>query len=236
MYSTLTLVRYPKSKAFYGFLSMALFHLFLRHHPSLSFYKLMGSGKNGTFDIRPDWQQWAILGVFTKEINEPVSPQELYGKKIAGWWQRGNCEVLTIGLEAIEGHGKWDGKECFGNLPKTSPYEGVTAVLTRATIRLSKVRSFWQNVGAAADAVRGATGFITSFGIGEVPWIKQATFSVWQSKADMKTYAYKMQQHQQVIQKTRKENWYKEELFVRFKMLWTSGALQGKNEIAPYLS
>ena len=196
----------------------------------------MGSGKNGTFDIRPDWQQWAIMAVFNKEFNEQTSTEKLYGNKIANWWKRYHCEVMTIGLEAIEGHGQWEGVECFGILPKTSSYNGITAVLTRATLRLSKAISFWNNVSAAAEAVKQAPGFITSFGIGETPWIKQATFSVWQSKEEMKTYAYRMQQHQQVIQKTRKENWYKEEMFMRFRVLWTSGVLNGTNEIASHLN
>ncbi len=236
MHSTLTLVRYPKRFAFMGFFSMAVFHLFLWKKKSITFYKLMGCGKNGTFDIVPDLRQWAIMAVFSSENTYPVSIQDLYGKQIANWWRRCHCEVLTIALEAIEGHGKWDGAECFGVLPKTSAYEGMIAVLTRATIRVNKVRSFWRNVGAASGAVKSAPGFITSFGIGEAPWIKQATFSIWQSKEQMKAYAYHIKEHRQVIQNTRKENWYKEEMFVRFRILWTSGTLSGKNELIPYLN
>ncbi len=191
----------------------------------------MGSGKNGTFDIRPDLRQWAILAVFDKEINTEISTEQLYGKSIATWWRRCHCEVMTIAVEPIEGHGKWDGKECFGNLPKTSSYEGVIAVLTRATIRLNKATAFWKNVKSAAQNLTITPGFILSFGVGEIPWIKQATFSIWQNKNAMKEYAYKMKEHQQVIQKTRKENWYSEELFVRFKVLWTSGNLGGKNAL-----
>ncbi len=195
----------------------------------------MGSGKNGTFDITPDLQQWALLVVCKNDISSPVSNEALFGKAIANWWKKFRCHILTMALQPIEGHGKWDKKECFGKLPKTSEHEGLTAVLTRATLRIGKAKLFWQNVSAAAIAVADAPGFITSFGIGEVPWIKQATFSVWKSKKDMKAYAYKMQQHRQVIQKTRTENWYREEMFVRFKIVWTSGDLNGKNELMNYL-
>ena len=236
MNATLTIVRYPKPYAFFGFLSMAVFPLFLRKNKSITFYKLMGSGKNGTFDVRPDLRQWAILAVFPSTIPAISDNVSLYGKKIADWWKNFHCEVLTIALEPIEGHGKWDGKECFGSLPKQSSYEGLIAVLTRASIRISMVTSFWKNVGNAAASVFDAPGFILSFGIGEVPWIKQATFSVWQSKEEMKNYAYKNQPHQQVIQKTRKENWYSEEMFVRFKILWTSGTVKGENKIAEFIS
>lgn len=235
MHSTLTIVRYPKWYAPFGFLSMAVFHMFLRRNKNIVFYKLLGSGKNGTFDVRPDLRQWAILSVFKNDVSQPVTVDELYGKFIARWWQRYQCEIMTIALEPIEGHGKWDGSECFGSLPKISDYDGLIAVLTRASIRLSKAKSFWKNVSGAAHAVHQSSGFITSFGIGEVPWIKQATFSVWQSKEVMKSYAYKQRAHQQVIQKTRKENWYSEEMFIRFKILWTSGALNGKNEISHFI-
>ena len=231
MHSTLTIVRYPKWLSPFGFLSMAVFHLFMQQQKDITFYKLMGSGKNGTFDVRPDLRQWAILAVFDKQISNEISTEKLYGKWIANWFARCRCEVMTVALEAIEGHGKWDGKECFGVLPKTSAYEGLIAVLTRATIRVSKAASFWKHVKAASDIVFTSPGFITSFGIGEAPWIKQATFSVWQNKNAMKAYAYKRKEHQQVIQKTRQENWYSEEMFVRFKVLWTSGALQGRNII-----
>ncbi len=118
-----------------------------------------------------------------------------------------------------------------GPLPKSSDYEGTIAVLTRASIRPSKMTAFWKHVGSAASALTDAPGFVASVGIGEVPWLKQATFSVWKSKALMKDYAYKSRQHQQVIQKTRKENWYSEEMFVRFSILWTTGTLRGRNVV-----
>ncbi len=235
MTTTLTIVRYPKRLAFFGFLSMAVFPIFLWKNKFISFYKLMGSGKNGTFDVRPDLQQWAILAVHKNEQASPASNEFLYGKKIAAWWKRFYCEAITIALEPIEGHGKWDGKECFGQLPKHSSYDGMIGVLTRASIRIQKARSFWKNVSAAAEDVKQSPGFITSFGIGELPWIKQATFSVWKNKEAMKNYAYKKRAHQDVIQKTRKENWYSEEMFVRFRILWTNGTVNGKNDISPYL-
>ena len=82
-----------------------------------------------------------------------------------------------------------------------------------------------------ASQMNSAPGFITSVGIGEVPWIKQATFSIWESKEQMKQFAYKMQEHAEVIRKTRKENWYSEDMFVRFKILASYGSLQGHDPL-----
>jgi len=232
MYCIITIARYKKSLAYFGFLSMAVFRLFLWRNKNIHFYKLLGCGKGGTFDIHPDVQQWAVLVT----TNQPfTNNQTLYGKFITNWWKSFNCELFTVVLHPTEGHGLWDGKKPFGTLPKQTAEDGLTAVLTRATIRLSKLKAFWQNVQAAASPLQKAEGFLMSVGIGEVPWIKQATFSVWQNKQAMKQYAYGTKQHAQVIGKTRKENWYSEELFVRFKVLQASGTLNGINPLQDYL-
>ena len=74
-------------------------------------------------------------------------------------------------------------------------------------------------------------GFITSVGIGEIPWIKQATFSIWESKHLMKNFAYRMQEHAEVIRKTKQENWYSEEMFIRFQIIENEGSLRGRNPL-----
>lgn len=62
-----------------------------------------------------------------------------------------------------------------------------------------------------------AEGLLTSVGFGEIPFLKQATISVWQSAEYMKKFAYKQSEHASVIKKTRQQNWYSEELFARLK-------------------
>jgi heme-degrading monooxygenase HmoA len=199
----------------------------------------MGSGKNGSFDKTPDFQQWAILSVSNlnfKPVQLKNYPsiaiiQKLYGSFIRKWIALFNCETITYLIEPIEAHGLWDGKKVFGELPHKSDYEGQIAVLTRATIRLSKLKQFWKNVDSAASHLSTAAGFITSYGIGEIPWIKQATFSIWQSKEAMKNFAYQNKEHQQVIQKTRQEKWYSEDMFVRFKINGCVGTVNGINPL-----
>ncbi|MEO6723312.1 MAG: spheroidene monooxygenase [Ferruginibacter sp.] len=196
----------------------------------------MGSGKNGTFDKHPDWQQWAILAVHLTAPNIETLTNEnviadLYGGFVSKWGRFFNCETWTLFLEPIEGHGLWDGKIPFGDLPKQTDYEGPITVLTRATIRLSKLGAFWRNVPGSADQLSSAPGFINSFGIGELPFIKQATVSTWQSKDAMKQFAYQMKQHTKVIRKTREENWYSEEMFIRLKPLKTIGTIKGTDPL-----
>lgn len=230
MNCTLTIVRYPKYLGFAGFVSMALFRLPLMFNKKISFWKLLGCGKNGTFDIHPDWRQWGVLTA--SGISENYKPQTTNYKPLYNsWYKFFRCEVWTVILEPIEGHGTWDGSEVFGTLPKQTDYEGLIAVLTRATIRINKLKSFWKNVDGVASKMNNTPGFITSIGIGEVPWIKQATFSIWQSKESMKQFAYKMQEHAAVIRKTKQQNWYSEDMFVRFKPIVSFGTLRGINPL-----
>ena len=237
MLVSITIIRYPKKYIYFAIMAMALHRLPLYFNKKISFYKLMGCGKNGTFDKHPDWQQWGILAVHnniikTENLIASSINDNLYGSFINKWMQIFNCETWTILLDPIEGHGKWDGKEPFGAIAKQTSYNGIIATLTRATIRLSKLKAFWQNVAAAANEMAGAKGFVTSVGIGEMPYIKQATFSIWESKDAMKAFAYQLHQHTAIIQKTRKEKWYSEDMFVRFKPLKTFGTINGNDPLA----
>lgn len=184
----------------------------------------MGSGKNGTFDIRPDLQQWAIMLFWKAE--KPIDQSGLdevlkkfTGKFIWSWLKLFSTSIKVFHLQPYAGHGCWDGETFLEQRTKVEDPSGPIAVLTRATIRFSRLIHFWRAVPSTAIDLAQNDGFIYSIGIGEVPFIKQATFSIWQSAEKMKTFAYKKAAHQKVIQHTRKENWYTEELFLRFHVL-----------------
>jgi hypothetical protein len=225
---TLTIMRYPTWGIPFAFFSMAIFRVPLMFNKKISFWRLMGSGKSGTFDKVPDLRQWAILAIHPLSVEKNIALDQVIGidsivKKalgtfIAGWTKLFCSSCHTYLLEPIEGHGLWNGKAVFGDLPKSGDYEGEIAVMTRATIRLNKLGRFWSHVESAANEMAKAPGFIKSYGIGEWPWIKQATFSIWESKAAMRDFAYKSQHHKDIIRKTHSEGWYSEEMFVRFKI------------------
>jgi hypothetical protein len=230
--TAITFTRYRIWAIPFAFLSMALFHLFLAFNKSISFYKLMGCGKNGTFDKVPDLRQWAILTVYNDALCETnhTFPKSL-NRFIKFWLSVFGKETFTIYLNPILGHGTWDGKQAFGILNKEKLPEGRVATLTRATIRLNKLNYFWKNVAPVASQMAGAKGFVCSFGIGEIPWIKQATFSIWESETDMKNFAYQMKAHAEVIKMTRQQNWYSEDMFVRFSIIGSAGTLKGINPL-----
>ncbi len=225
MLVSLTIVRYPKYYIPIAFISMAILRLPLFFSKS-TFWKLLGCGKNGTFDINPDLQQWGMLAVWNNKDDFEAFQKNAF---IWKWWKIFANEQWTMLCVPYESHGKWDGKEPFGNPSPDRDYRGTIAVLTRATIRLSKLSGFWKNVPFVASTINNAEGFITSLGIGEVPFLRQATFSVWNSLEDVKKFAYRQREHAEVIKKTHAENWYSEELFARFIPLETFGTIKGVN-------
>lgn len=183
----------------------------------------MGTGKNGSFDIWPDFRQWSVMLFYNKTLfrepsGKPIA-EKLLGKFINVWLKLSQAKVRFIHLEPYAGHGSWDNQTFINQRKSSEEPIGRIAVLTRATIRLSRLVAFWKAVPSTSFQLDQHPGFIFSIGVGEVPLIKQATFSIWESEADMKSYAYKMRAHQEVIKRTRNENWYSEEMFLRFRLL-----------------
>lgn len=232
MIVSLTIVRYRKLFIPFALMAMAVHRLFMWLQKGCTFWKLLGSGQNGTFDLQPDWQQWGLLAVW-----ESRGAFDRFHKQsaITYWWALFGVERWTILLSPLQSYGKWDAQEPF--ICEDDPiYVGPIAVLTRATIRFNKLKNFWSNVDEVANLMRSAHGYITSLGVGEAPFYRQATFSVWESLDDVKVFAYRSTEHIEVIRKTRAENWYKEELFARFKPIATFGTIRGKNPLQDHLN
>src|SRR5476651_189464 len=159
MIVSLTIIRYRKLFIPLALSAMAIHRLFMWLRKSCTFWKLLGSGHNGTFDLQPDWQQWGLLAVW----NEREDFDDFYKHSFISWWWRFLAnETWTILLQPLQSHGKWNGKQPFGN-PDIQSYTGPIAVLTRATIRFNRLKNFWGNVDDVAGLMENAKGFITSF-------------------------------------------------------------------------
>lgn len=227
MIVSLTIVRYRKAFIPIALLAMAIHRLPMWLQKGCTFWKLLGSGRNGTFDLNPDWQQWGLLAVWESQKDFDEFNESSF---IVSWWNKLTIERWTILCSPLQSHGKWDGEEPFGG-PNITTYTGPIAVLTRATIRLNRLKNFWANVDSVANLMANASGYITSFGIGEAPVYRQATFSIWRSIDDVKAFAYASREHAEVIKKTRDEKWYSEELFARFKPVASFGTINGKDPL-----
>ena len=227
MIVSLTIVRYRKTLVPFALFAMAVHRLPMWLQQGCTFWKLLGSGRNGTFDLQPDWQQWGLLAVW-----ESCEDYQRFQKTsfVSKWWKLLGSEQWTVLCQPMQSHGKWDGKEPFGK-PDLKIADGPVAVLTRATIKMNRLKNFWSHVDEVAELMATAPGYITSIGVGEAPVYRQATFSVWESMEHMKAFAYGSKQHAEVIKKTRSEGWYSEELFARFAIIESSGTINGRDPL-----
>jgi hypothetical protein len=191
----------------------------------LTFFKLLGSGGKNGFSALPNFGTYVLFCVWDSEKHA----RDFFTENpffIA--YQKKSTELFTAYLHAAESHGTWDGIQPFAKNATLSPDKPVV-VLTRARIHFGKLWSFWTRVGKVSRSTDTYEGLMLSIGVGEWPLIQQATLSIWQTQSEMLDFAYKNQKHKEVIQLTRKLNWYKEEMFARFVPYRFEGIWEGKN-------
>lgn len=229
-YTTLTIFTLQPGNARWGLAQMGTSPRQLQRVPGLRFFKLLGSGANNGFGLWPNLRRYGFMAVW-----EDAAAAEVFFAQHKLWaeYERRSTEIWTLQLAPLKSHGLWDGKTPFDYAPTLLPAaDAPIAVLTRASIRLRKTPRFWQFVEPTSAALAQAVGVRAAIGLGELPVIRQATFSVWESAQAMQQYAYRDARHREVIQLTRSENWYAEELFARFQVLGSSGTLDGVNPLA----
>jgi heme-degrading monooxygenase HmoA len=227
--ATFTAVRYTPRRAAWGALHMATQRPLLWRTPGLRFSRLMGSGAGIGFSAVPDPLLWTLFAVWESEADwdrfrdrSPVMRQ---------YAARGE-ERYTLRLRPLSAHGRWGGQAPFGEPAEKAAPDTPVVVLTRASIRLSRAARFWSRVHPVDETLRGHPDLLLTFGVGEIPWLRQATLSVWRSAEAMRAWAYRTPQHAEVVRRTRAEGWYSEEMFARFRLLGTEGTLNGADPLS----
>ncbi|MEX1189128.1 MAG: DUF3291 domain-containing protein [Bacteroidia bacterium] len=191
----------------------------------LTFYRLMGSGKGQGFNPMPDWSIYCLLQVWNSEDEAETFFAD---SSLMKQYAEHSHELFTLYMRNISAGGLWSGKNPFEkgiDLDASLPI----AVITRATIKWNWLIRFWKYVPTSHETLNENEGLIYTKGVGEVPVIQMATFSLWKNLESVKQFAYKSKQHQEAITRTRKNNWYKEELFSRFQPYKSSGTWEGKD-------
>lgn len=213
--TTITFCRYKSLiHKIWAFFMMQFAHGYLRNTEGMTFYKLMGSGKNLGFNPLPDWSVYALVQVWK---NHESAKHFIDSSTLMSKYRDRSSECMTIFMRCVTSHGEWSGQSPFHKTDRVVSTNPMVAVITRATIRSSKLLRFWKYVPTAQKPIKKADGLLYTKGIGEVPIKQMATFSLWESEDQMKRFAYKTGEHQQAIKMTRELNWYKEELFARFQ-------------------
>lgn len=216
--TTLTFFHFGAGAKWWMFTQMGRAISDLTEVDGLLFFRLMGSGAENGFSIRPDFSTYVLLGVWEDEEKASNFFQAHF--KFLAFKDRSST-YWTVFLQNLKSHGKWAGNQPFTSVIETNP--GIYAVLTRATIKPHQLVRFWRNVPGVSKDLENCEGMIYSKGIGEFPIFMQATISFWESKEDMVRFAYKSRLHSGAIAKTRTLGWYKEELFANFKPYMAEG-------------
>ena len=188
----------------------------------LAFWRLLGTGHGDTTGRGADLSRTALFAVWDDESDLDAFLGE---STIARRWHDVE-EAWHVRLRGLGGHGTWKGVDPLDGL-QVGAADGPVAIITRANVR----RRSWKAFDAASQTVdaelRTAPGLIDVVGIGEAPIGSLATFSLWESLATARAFAYSMPDHVEVVRRTRAEDWYAEEMFARFEPYGSTGSWNG---------
>lgn len=196
----------------------------LKDTPGLLFAKVMGSGHQGGFSLRPSATHQGLIAVFE---NANQADAFVAGPVLKSYQDHARaCHVSVLAVTSARG--SWDGKAwgvtpvaCLGPYPvedATAPM----AALTRASIRPAKAVTFWRYAPAAQADLDKAAGCQVAMGLGEAPLVRQCTFSLWQNTQAMLDYAH-TGAHQQAIAAAYRSDFFSESMFVRMRLLRSIG-------------
>jgi len=193
--------------------------------PGLKFAKKLGTGGGSGFSIIPNFSVYAWLIAWESEAHAADFFDN--NDQFNNWVNQANNHSKLY-MTTITSHGTWHQQQPFIKTP-TTDNESPVGVITRARVKWKYLPHFWRQVPSVNKKVLQAEGRLFTLGIGELPFLELATFSLWKNEAAVKKFAYGNPQHQKAIQSTRRLNWYSEELFARFSLYKVEGSWPGIN-------
>lgn len=207
-----------KSRAIpFALLAMAFDRFTLSRSKNVGFYKSLGTGKGETFTpADANSLRWGLVA----QVDDIDAFDQ---SSVVKRWRKKSVVEFRAVLEPISSHGKWAGKEPF--VATAKDWNGQVAAITRARIKWHQNFRFWSSVPPVTMSLKSAPGLISAIGIGEAPIGLQGTFSLWESAAAIREFAYKGAAHQKAIADTATYNWYSEELFARFAVKDVRGSI-----------
>jgi len=223
--------RFHSSKRIWAMRQMALVPALMRKPGGPSFFKVLGTGGGFGYSIKPDFRTYALLSVWdSREEAEGFESDS----KVMKRYRSKTLHVYSLFLNPLQSRGAWSGVNPFRPSASEGKQSGKgIVVLTRATLKLRYTLPFWKRVkGVSSDHERYPEVIFTK-GVGEFPWMTQATFSVWENIEKMMEFAYgEGGKHKEAISTTRRLKGFREELYARFQLLSSKGSWLNGDPIA----
>lgn len=194
----------------------------LRGTPGLRFGKVMGSGYEGGFGLKPSATRQGMFLVFETDAD---AARFLADAPLMLAYRDRTRELLTLRLAPYSARGSWSGRTIAPSA--RAPTAGPIAALTRGSIRPSVAVRFWRHAPPSQQALERAPGCLLAVGLGEAPLIRQATFSLWDGLQNMTAYA-RHGAHQAAIEAAREQKFFSESMFVRFVPRAIRGTWKGR--------
>jgi len=220
------LVDYLRQHQAWGWARLARGPAAFRDVPGMLFAKVMGSGHDGGFSLRPSTSHQGLVCMLRTTAEAEAF---LAGPLVHDARTRAR-ESWTGLLAVTSSRGTWDG-QAWG--PSSTQALGAhdhdtalsaapIAALTRASIRPTKVAAFWRHAPASQEAMAQAQGCDLAVGLGEAPVLRQCTFSLWRDTEAMTDYA-RGGAHGTAAQAALRQDYFTESMFVRMKLLASDG-------------
>jgi spheroidene monooxygenase len=202
----------------------------MRKMHGIEFFKPLGTGSGAGYSVIPDFHVYGMLAVWhSKADAEAYVMSGLYEA-----FKAHSVEHYTIFMHPISSKGSWSGYSNWKPNAEANQ-SGLISAITRATLKKHFLYKFWRMVPRVSFEHKDAEGLLFSKGIGEIPLLEQATFTVWKDKKDMERFAYQSF-HSEAISITRLKKGFSEEMFTRLKPYRAIGSWNNKNPIQEYLA
>ena len=195
----------------------------LRNIPGLQFFKVLGSGFEGGFSTKPSLHKQGLFCVFNSE--EHAKQFRTHSTLIQSYL-RHSREFFAVTLNAFSTRGSWANTQL--DITAKAPVSGPIASLTRASIKPLKASAFWKNAQPAEVSINQSEGVLLSAGLGEAPYLRQATFTIWEDETALNAYA-QQGAHLAAIKAAYGQQYFSESMFTRFKPSEMEGTWRGKH-------
>lgn len=194
----------------------------LRQVHGLQLCKVLGSGHNAGFGLRPSRSRQGLFCAFADEAD---ADHFLKDSAVVRGYRERSDEFFSVKLRAFASRGSWSGVPF--EVTDVQPARGPIAALTRASIRPSLAAAFWRMAPSSEASLNQAPGCLLAAGLGEAPLLRQATFSIWDSTDAMDHYAHGGA-HLEAIRASRSGGYFTESMFVRFVPYGAQGLWKGR--------